>query len=280
MTALRHSSAGGGTQTFQADQRTLGKNSVVCAASALLVGCAGLSAPDAPTICTGTYFPVQGDTLTVQSRKTPAQVGLKSGIATALQNTIKSYPAGAGYAACTLPSAARWALWRHGRLVLYRGSLTANTEIKSARKTIHAATIGALIQMGKITADRTLSHHVKNVWNAQPSTVPAGNCDLNATLKQLLVQTSGYADPAKCPGQEWHYHDGNLPVLNKVAVRAYRGTKATDYTSNYDQVLGTALFNKVYATDWSTSIQPDGIRIEADLEANIGGPDPFAGTCT
>lgn len=46
---------------------------------------------------TGTYFPVQGDTLTVQSQKTPAQVGLKSGIATALQNTIKSCPAGAGY---------------------------------------------------------------------------------------------------------------------------------------------------------------------------------------
>ncbi len=263
--ALRHSSAGGDTQTFPADQRSPGKTSVLSAASALLASCAGLSAPDAPAMCTGTYFPVQGDALAVQSQVTPTQVGLKSGIATALQNTIKSYPAGAGFAACTLPGAARWALWRHGRLVLYRGSLSANTEIKSARKTIHAATIGALIQMGKITADQTLSHRVENVWNAEPGSVPAGNCDLDATLKQVLVQTSGYSDPAKCPGQEWHYHDSNPPVLNKIAVRAYRGTKATDYTSDYDQVLGAALFDKIYATDWSTSIQADGIRIRADL---------------
>lgn len=101
--------------------------------------------------------------------KTPAQVGLNSGIQSALQNAIKSYPAGSGYAACTLPTAARWALWRHGRLVLYRGSLTTNTEIKSARKSIHAATIGALIQMGKIDADQTLSHNVMDIWKAQPS---------------------------------------------------------------------------------------------------------------
>jgi hypothetical protein len=110
-------------------------------------------------------------------------------------------------------------------------------------------------------ADQTLSHHVKNVWNAQPSTVPAGNCDLNATLKQVLVQTSGYSDPAKCPGQEWHYHDSNPPVINRIAARAYRGTNATDYNTNYNEILGGALFNKVKATDWTTTVQSDGIRI-------------------
>lgn len=214
----------------------------------VLVGFASLAAPEVRATCTGTFFPVQGDTLTVQSQKTPAQVGLNPGIVTALEDTIKSYPAGDGYAACTLPTAARWALWRHGRLVLYRGDLATNTEIKSARKTIHAATIGALIQMGSITDDRTLSHNVMDIWNAQPSTVPAGNCDLNATLKQVLVQTSGYSDPTKCPGEEWHYHDSNPPVVNNVAARAYRGTNATRYTSNYTEVLGAVLFNKIKAT--------------------------------
>jgi CubicO group peptidase (beta-lactamase class C family) len=265
MMSLRHSFACGDAQAFQSDQRSPGQRKRVRAARALLVGLASLAAPDVPAMCTGTYFPAQGDTLTVQSQKTPTQVGLKSGIPTALQNTIKSYPAGAGYAACTLPTAARWALWRHGRLVLYRGSFTANSEIKSARKTIHAATIGALIQMGKIAADQTLSHHVKNVWNAQPSTVPTGNCDLNATLKQVLVQISGYSDPAKCPGQEWHYHDSNPPVINRIAARAYRGTNATDYNTNYNEILGGPLFNKVKATDWTTTVQSDGIRIGADL---------------
>jgi CubicO group peptidase (beta-lactamase class C family) len=231
----------------------------------LLLGLAGLVATDAGATCTGTYFPAEGDTLAVQSQKTPAQVGLKAGIVTALNNTIKSYPAGTGYAACTLPTAARWALWRHGRLVLYRGSLTANSEIKSARKPIHAATIGALIQMGKITADQTLSHHVKNVWNAQPSTVPAGNCDLDATLKQVLTQTSGYSDPAKCPGQEWHYNAINPPVTSTIAARAFRGTNATNFNTNYDEVLGGALFNKIHAVDWTTTAREDGIRIHADL---------------
>lgn len=232
----------------------------------MLLGCACLAATDAAATCTGTYFPVQGDSLTVQSQKTPAQVGLNSGIVTAIQSTIKSYSAGASYATCTLPAAARWAVWRHGRLVDYRGSFTKNTaDIKSARKSLHAATIGALIQMGKITSDPTLSHHIKNVWNAQPSAVPAGNCDVNATLKAVLTQTSGYSDPAKCPGQEWHYHDSNPPVINRIAARAHRGTNATDYNANYNEILGGALFDKLKATDWTTTVQSDGIRIGADL---------------
>jgi hypothetical protein len=116
MISLRHSSACRDPQAFQSGQQLPGQTKGVRTARALVVGFASLAAPDVPAMCTGTYFPVQGDTLTVQSQKTPAQVGLESGIPTALQNTIKSYPAGAGYAACTLPTAARWALWRHGRL--------------------------------------------------------------------------------------------------------------------------------------------------------------------
>lgn len=81
----------------------------------------------------------------------------------------------------------------------------------------------------------------------------------------MLTQTSGYSDSAKCPGQEWHYHDSNPPVINRIAARAYRGTNDTSYTSNYTEILGTVLFNKIKATDWTTTVQSDGIRIRADL---------------
>ena len=267
MMLLRHSSAFGDARAFQSDQGSPGQRKLVRAARALLVGFASLAVPDVPAMCTGTYFPVQGDTLTVQSQKTPAQVGVESGIPyPRWQNTIKSYPAGAGYAACTLPTAARWALWRHGRLVLYRREPHRQLRDQGLReRPSMPPRSGALIQMGNITADQTLSHHVKNVWNAQPNTVPAGSCDLNATLNQVLAQTSGYSDPAKCPGQEWHYHDSNPPVINRIAARAYRGTNATDYNTNYSEILGGALFNKVKATDWTTTVQSDGIRIGADV---------------
>jgi hypothetical protein len=33
----------------------------------------------------------------------------------------------------------------------------------------------------------------------------------------------------------------------------------------YSEILGGALFNKVKATDWTTTVQSDGIRIGADL---------------
>lgn len=70
----------------------------------LIYGCVNNSTQVARAMCTGTYFTVQGDTLSVQSQKTPAQVGLNSGIQTALQNAIKSYPAGSGIAMVILDS--------------------------------------------------------------------------------------------------------------------------------------------------------------------------------
>lgn len=178
--------------------------------------------------------------------RTPAQVGLSPAVVSKLQSTIRG---------------GRWALWRHGYLVHVQGSFNSTTEVKSLRKTFHSATIGALIQQGKIASvDRPLTD-----WNAGVSGGP-GNCHLQATLRHVMSQTSTFDESGMCPEDLWAYSDANPPRVNRVAARAWRGTNSTDYNTNYAEVIGGALLGRIGATGWSTSVSSDGIRMKVDLE--------------
>ncbi len=210
--------------------------------------CAGVllnSTAEALT-CSGVYFPPKGQSTSYQKKKTASAVGLSSGIVTDLKNTIL---------------AGRWAVWRHGYLVHNQGAFNTKTEIKSARKTFHAATIGALIRQGKIDS----IHQPLTDWDAGVAGGP-GNCHLDATLGHAMTQTTAFDESQLCPGELWAYSDANPPVINRVAARAWRGTNATDYTSNYKEVIGGALLDRIGASGWSTSVESDGIRLSMDLE--------------
>jgi CubicO group peptidase (beta-lactamase class C family) len=142
-----------------------------------------------------------------------------------------------------------------------QGSFNSNTEIKSARKSFHAATIGALIEQGKIDS----VYQLLSDWNAGVVGGP-GNCHIHATVWHAMTQTTAFDEPGLCPGEAWVYSDANPPLINRVAARAWRGTNATDYSSNYKEVIGGALLNRTGASGWSTSVQSDGIRLSMDLE--------------
>jgi CubicO group peptidase (beta-lactamase class C family) len=147
-------------------------------------------------------------------------------------------------------------------LVHVQGKFNSNqADIKSTRKAVHAATIGALIQQGKITSlDQPLTD-----WNAGLTSGPAG-CHANATLRHLLTQTTAFNEPTLCPGSIWAYSDTNPPILNNVAARAWRGTNATSYTVNYSEVIGNTILNPIGAQGWTVTARSDGIRLGMDLE--------------
>jgi hypothetical protein len=83
----------------------------------------------------GIYFPPLGESTANQNLKSPPEVGLSSSIMADLSSVI---------------TVGRWALWRHGYLVGVVGDFNANTDVRSVRKTIHAATVGAAIQRGLV----------------------------------------------------------------------------------------------------------------------------------
>jgi len=96
----------------------------------------------------GLYFPPPGETLSQQFVVTAQEVGLDPAIVTDLESVITT---------------GRWALWRNGYLVHVAGDFNATSEVRSLRKTIHAATVGAAIQRGLIPSlDQRLS-----VWNPE-----------------------------------------------------------------------------------------------------------------
>lgn len=226
------------------------KVKVIIFAAIVLVTVLTLAAPKkslagGPT-CTGVYFPPAGQSTSYQSTKTPVQVGLNANVVNDLKSTIRR---------------GNWALWRDGYLVYVNGGFNRNILINSTRKTLHAATIGSLIQSGKITSvDQKLS-----TWDAGRTGGP-NNCHAEATLAHTMGQMSAFDDQSKCPGQLWAYSDANPPQINRVAARAYRGTNSTDYTSNYSEVIGGALLNPINATGWTTSAKSDGIHLNMDVE--------------
>ena len=195
-----------------------------------------------PSPSSGVYFPPPGELIGVQDQRIPQEVGLDQNIVTTLQGTIRQ---------------GRWALWRDGYLVHVEGSFDAEREIASARKTIHAATVGALIQRGTIpSVDQPIS-----VWNFELT-----GCDANATWRHVMTQTTAFDEGTLCPGDLWAYSDANPPQLNRALARAWRNTTSTDYTVNYDEVIGGALLDPIGAQGWSTTAQADGVRLTMDLE--------------
>ena len=136
------------------------------------------------------YFPPPGQAITNQFLTTPQEVGLSPSIVTDLESVI-----GAG----------RWALWRHGYLVHVDGDFNQNGSILSARKTIHAATVGAGIQRGLIPS---LNQEISD-WNPGLT-----GLDADATWFHVLTQTSAFDEPTLAPGSLWAYSDANPFQLN------------------------------------------------------------------
>jgi len=187
----------------------------------------------------GLYFPPPGESVLYQDQRTPIEVGLDVGIITDLRNKIIS---------------GRWALWRHGYLVHVEGSFNTNKEIKSARKSIHAATVGVALQRGLIPSlDQPIS-----IWNPELSGV-----DATATWGHVITQTSAFDEPALLPGNIWAYSDANPYQLCRALARVWG---KVDFNDHYNDVVADALFDPIGASGWSTGVQTDGIRFILDLE--------------
>ena len=138
----------------------------------LQLGIAGSAAADI-------YFPPQGESLGDQDQRSPAEVGLDAGLIDDLRNKINR---------------GRWAVWRDGYLVHVEGNFNSTDEVKSTRKTFHAATLGAMIQLGLISS---VNQNLDD-WNAAQSGGP-GNCHEQATLWHVITQTTAYDDSGRCP---------------------------------------------------------------------------------
>jgi hypothetical protein len=187
----------------------------------------------------GIYFPPAGESLSSQSYKSPAEVGLGASVVADLAAVI---------------TAGRWALWRHGYLVHVDGDFNDNDEVKSLRKIIHAATVGVAIQRGFVPSlDQAIS-----AWNPELTGV-----DATATWAHVMTQTSAFDEPTLAPGSLWAYSDANPLQLCRAIARVWgRG----DYTDRYDLVVSDALFDAIGARGWSSFPAADGIRFLFDLE--------------
>jgi len=187
----------------------------------------------------GIFFPTAGETLSSQSLKLPAEVGLSTTTVSALQSVI---------------TGGRWALWRHGYLVHIEGDFNLNADIGAASSGIHAATIGVALERSLIPSlDQKLS-----VWNTELTGI-----DTDVTWRHVLSQSSALDDPGALPGDVWAYSDANTYQLNRALSRAWG---RIDLTDNYDAVLADALLDPIGAQGWSSSVAADGINLQMDLE--------------
>jgi CubicO group peptidase (beta-lactamase class C family) len=196
------------------------------------------------------HFPPPGESLAVQSHRTPAQAGFDPAVLSELEDV-----------------ATRWALWRHGHLIHVKGDFNKTGDVASNRKTWHALTVGAAIQQGKIPS----IHQKISVWNQELSGKEA-----EATWRHVITQSAGFdypygEYPAYKPGKMWTYSDYNPVQLCNALARVY-GRK--DYTDTYDLVVKEAYFDAIGMRGWSTRIKKDhgffapndGIRFHFDLE--------------
>jgi CubicO group peptidase (beta-lactamase class C family) len=187
----------------------------------------------------GVFFPATGESLGNQLTKTAAEVGLVTSAVSDIAAVVQS---------------GRWALWRDGYLIHVDGSFNTNTEIKSARKTVHAATTGAALYQNLIPS---LQQKV-SVWNPELT-----GLDADATWFHVLTQTSAFDEPTLAPGDLWAYSDANPTQLNRALARVYG---LSDFDAGYDTVLSTALLDPIGATGWASFPAADGIRLNMDLE--------------
>ena len=193
----------------------------------------------------GWYFPPAGEELSKQSRRTPAEVGLKPSVVDALRG-----------------SGSRWALWRHGYLVHVEGDWNQTVDVASLRKTWHAMTVGAFLGQGRIPS----YHQPISAWEKDL----AGN-DARATWRHVIQQASGFdfphpdfayvGDPA--PGEVWTYSDKNPVRLSNALAKVY-GRK--DFRDGYEEVLRAAYFDAIGMRGWRLRASEDGIRLVLDLE--------------
>ncbi len=190
------------------------------------------------------YFPPPGETMEQQSRTTPPQAGFDPGVIGKLRG-----------------KAARWALWRWGRLIHVEGGFNHKQDVASLRKTWHAMTVGAAIQQRRIP-----SHGQKlSAW------LPDLNAkDAESSWWHVITQSSGFdyphdSFPAYRPGQMWTYSDKNPRRLCDALARVY-GKK--HHRDHYEEVLRAAYFDAIGMRGWEAgfSRQDDGIRLLLDLE--------------
>jgi CubicO group peptidase (beta-lactamase class C family) len=196
------------------------------------------------------YFPPPGEDLVHQRRIAPKKIGLDPGVIAKLE-----------------PVAERWALWHNGRLVHVKGDFNAVSDVKSNRKTWHAAAVGAAILQGKIPS----LNQPASYWNKELQGLHA-----KASWRHVITQTAGfdypYGDyPAREPGEIWVYSDWNPVHLCNALARVY-GRES--YHEDYASVMKAAYFDAIGMQGWRTVIkrdqgfsQPDdGVRFVFDLE--------------
>ena len=188
------------------------------------------------------YFPPPGEGIENQDRRRPEEVGLDPAVIEKLQGT-----------------AARWALWRDGRLVHVAGDFNKTVGVASLRKTWHALTVGAAIQQGRIPSyDQKIS-----VWETDLTGLHA-----EATWWHVITQSSGfdypYGDyPAFKPGEMWTYSDKNPLRLTDALAKVY-GKKG--YEDDYADVLKQAYFDAIGMRGWRAVPRYDGAVLDLDLE--------------
>ena len=196
------------------------------------------------------YFPPPGEGLDVQSRVTPEEAGFDPRVIAALEGV-----------------APRWALWRNGRLVHVKGDFNQTSNVASHRKTWHALTVGAAIQLGKI---QSLNQPISE-WNKDLAGEHA-----NATWWHVITQSAGFdypygEHPAYPPGRMWTYSDYNPVNLCNALARVW-GRK--DYHDQYEIVVKEAFvdaigmrgWNIAYTKDPALHRADDGVRFVLDLE--------------
>lgn len=196
------------------------------------------------------HFPPPGEGLDVQNVATPEEAGFDPAVLKELEEV-----------------AARWALWRNGRLVRVKGDFNETHDVASNRKTWHALIVGAAIQQGRIPS----VHQKISVWNKELTGTHA-----EATWWHVITQSAGFdypygEFPAYSPGKMWTYSDYNPVNLSNALARVY-GKKG--YEDNYEDVPSQAYFDAIGMSGWSTVIKKDrgfsgpndGIRFVFDLE--------------
>jgi CubicO group peptidase (beta-lactamase class C family) len=173
------------------------------------------------------FFPLPGQGLDKQSRKTTAEVGLNPVIAKQLNEV-----------------APICALWKDGHLVHVNGDWNRTRGVASLRKTIHAVITGAALNQGRI---KSLQLKIGDYLSLP------GN-DADATIAQVLSRTSSIGVP-EGPGETWDYRDREVIANIALNCKVYGKT-----TETYDDVLRTAFADAIGMQGWRSKLENDDKR--------------------
>lgn len=220
-----------------------------CVLPVILLGLAIVGAAHGETpgknAASGWHFPPAGQDKALHDPQSPAEVGLDPRVVSEINDYIADNP----YTARRVQ--ARWALWRHGRLVHVEGDFHQTVDVASLRKTWHAMMVGAALLQGRIPSlDQKISTWVDDL---------EGN-DADATWRHIITQSAGfdypYADfPDFKPGEMWTYSDWNLVRLCTALARVYG---RAGYEDHYELAAKAAFFDAIGMEGWSTQVKKDG----------------------